>query len=513
MRSLSSLPTSLLVLIASVSLPTTFADDAELKIEKTVAASCSRPSRSGDKIAVNYRGTLQSTGVEFDASYNRGIPFKFTLGSGQVIKGWDEGLLDMCPGEGRRLIIPPGLGYGDRGAPPAIPGGATLVFETELVDIEGVKQESLDIAVTLYAATTTEQSLSIATAPSTPPSKAGEIAEEIGEFLEGTPLTDSAETSTTQAGKCNLLGPWALIVQGALGAVAVLSLVLKRWREKPKRPWKIWFFDVSKQVFGSVLLHALNVFMSMLGAGGMDQAAQKTASKDPEPGGGRNYPNPCSFYLLNLGIDTTIGIPVLYLLLKILHVAFTYTPLARPTQSIKSGNYGSPPRVTWWLKQLLIYFLGLTGMKAFVLFLFAVLHWLPWLGDWALRWTEGNEALQIAFVMFIFPLLMNGIQYWIIDSLIMDRTRGEEGHGYERVRGSDVDDGDTEGGLRDGGHDGEVVTEESVRGKGNGEDVRPPPLQEVNPTPIPADDSSVTGMRREGDSQNGIPAKKAEDGA
>ena len=77
-------------------------------------------------------------------------------------------------------------------------------------------------------------------------------------------------------------------------------------------------------------------------------------------------------------------------------------------------------------------------MKLFVFFLFLILPWLPWVGDWALRWTEGNEALEIAFVMFIFPLAMNAVQYWIIDNFIMDKSRDQgDSSGYARVQGDD----------------------------------------------------------------------------
>lgn len=71
----------------------------------------------------------------FDSSLERG-PLSFTLGAGQVIKGWDQGLLNMCEGEKRRLVIPADLAYGDSGAGADIPGGATLIFETELKKIE-----------------------------------------------------------------------------------------------------------------------------------------------------------------------------------------------------------------------------------------------------------------------------------------------------------------------------------------------------------------------------------------
>merc|ERR1712126_626393 len=86
--------------------------------------------------AVNsFLGTLES-GAKFDSSYDRNEPFKFQVGVGQVIKGWEEGTVGMCVGEKRKLIVPPELGYGDQGAGDIIPGGATLYFEVELIDTE-----------------------------------------------------------------------------------------------------------------------------------------------------------------------------------------------------------------------------------------------------------------------------------------------------------------------------------------------------------------------------------------
>lgn len=100
-------------------------------------------------------------------------------------------------------------------------------------------------------------------------------------------------------GECELLGPFALFIQGALGALALLSLVYKRWRERPQRPVKIWAFDASKQVVGSVLLHIANLFMSMFSSGQIVAAATV----------GRYQANPCSFYLLNLAIDVSDQAP------------------------------------------------------------------------------------------------------------------------------------------------------------------------------------------------------------
>jgi FKBP-type peptidyl-prolyl cis-trans isomerase len=84
-----------------------------LLVETTRLVSCSRRSKAGDILHVNYRGTLRSDGTEFDSSYGK-QPFVFTLGAGQVIKGWDQGLTEMCIGEARKLTVPPGLAYGSR---------------------------------------------------------------------------------------------------------------------------------------------------------------------------------------------------------------------------------------------------------------------------------------------------------------------------------------------------------------------------------------------------------------
>jgi peptidylprolyl isomerase/FK506-binding protein 2 len=83
----------------------------------------------------HYTGTLLD-GSEFDSSVRRNKPFTFTIGAGRVIKGWDQGMLDMCEGEKRKLVIPSSMGYGDRGAGDKIPGGATLVFEVMLLKID-----------------------------------------------------------------------------------------------------------------------------------------------------------------------------------------------------------------------------------------------------------------------------------------------------------------------------------------------------------------------------------------
>jgi hypothetical protein len=126
-------------------------------------------------------------------------------------------------------------------------------------------------------------------------------------------------------------------------------------------------------------------------------------------------------------------------------------------------------------------------MKLCVFLLFLLLPWIAWVGDWALRWTEGNEAIQITFVMFIFPLIMNAMQYWIIDGFIKDPA-SEDSH-YVVAAGDESDDesGDEEWldqhrrARREEGEDSEVEATETE------------PLKEVNPLPVPIRSNSRKG--------------------
>ena len=90
---------------------------------------------SGATVKVHYVGVAHSTGEEFDASYNRGEPLQFRLGTGQVISGWDQGVAGMKVGGRRQLVIPPHLGYGDRGAGGVIKPGETLIFVVDLLGV------------------------------------------------------------------------------------------------------------------------------------------------------------------------------------------------------------------------------------------------------------------------------------------------------------------------------------------------------------------------------------------
>lgn len=110
---------------------------------KKRADSCKHQAQKGDTLEMHYRGYLKQGGAEFDNSYKRGQPLEFKLGTGRVIKGWDQGLLGICAGEKRKLVIPPHLAYGEMGSPPTIPPDSTLVFEVEAVKVRPANREDL----------------------------------------------------------------------------------------------------------------------------------------------------------------------------------------------------------------------------------------------------------------------------------------------------------------------------------------------------------------------------------
>ncbi|TKY89439.1 hypothetical protein EX895_001970 [Sporisorium graminicola] len=231
-------------------------------------------------------------------------------------------------------------------------------------------------------------------------------------------------TPEVDGDNCKLMGPFALFVQAIMGILVIGSLVYKRQREKPKRKWKIWALDVSKQLLGQLFVHILNVILSDFVASG----------------GGEN---PCSLYFLNILVDTTVGVFFIYIALKwVTHilterfnlegfVSGQYTPplptvvstSASPGSSVQSGTSRRSfrrgrPRLEYWFKQLASYLFVLLLMKMAVLILFALFPFLFDVGSWILSFFGSHKDVQVLFSMALFPLAMNIMQFWLIDSLL-----------------------------------------------------------------------------------------------
>lgn len=253
--------------------------------------------------------------------------------------------------------------------------------------------------------------------------------------------------------QCQLLGPLALVIQATMGLIAILTLLFKRSREHPQRPLWVWVFDVSKQIFGALGLHFINLLLSTNNASPSSAVASplmtltsfvvsgnSTVKPEPEPGS-----SACTWYFLNMFLDTTIGIPVLWFFLYMIHM----TAFRIGMTGIISGQYYDEPedlsvplapeeQIPRWrnfFKQAGLYLLGMICMKSV---LYPLTELFPWLDDIAgavltflkkLFFIDKVHRTQFetVFVILIFPSIMNTLQYYLIDTII----QSPEYHSYD----------------------------------------------------------------------------------
>lgn len=201
----------------------------------------------------------------------------------------------------------------------------------------------------------------------------------------------------------SMMDGFSIFIQGLLALLAFSTLMLKRFREPVgvRRPWKIWFFDTSKQAIGALFMHFANIFLSML------------TSEDP-----------CSLYLLNFLLDATLGMLVIWLAVTVVSKLVEYRQLTL----LKFGEYGDPPRVVAWLAQSLVYLFIIAVEKSVVTLVLLIPGWTS-LEEEVLDYIP-NPQLELAIVMLIVPFVVNSIMFWVVDSLTMrkyKKTTSQEG--------------------------------------------------------------------------------------
>ncbi|XP_029969551.1 transmembrane protein 110, like [Salarias fasciatus] len=220
-------------------------------------------------------------------------------------------------------------------------------------------------------------------------------------FLDNPSFEDMNMTDINKANPhgCDngaLTDRFGVLIQGLLGIVAFSTLMLKRFREPVgiRRPWRIWFFDTSKQAIGALFIHFANVFLS-------------TLTKE----------DPCSLYLMNFLLDATLGMLVIWLAVKLVSRLVEY----KEWTLLMFGEYGDPPQAAAWLGQCGVYLLIMVLEKGVISLVLLVPGWSK-LQEVLLSYIA-NPQLELVLVMLIVPFIVNSIMFWVVDSLMMRKYK------------------------------------------------------------------------------------------
>ncbi|XP_065525342.1 store-operated calcium entry regulator STIMATE-like isoform X1 [Lathamus discolor] len=196
-----------------------------------------------------------------------------------------------------------------------------------------------------------------------------------------------------------LLGRFGVLLQALLALCAFSTLMLKRFKEPKaeRRPWRIWFYDTSKQAIGSLFIHFANVFLSDL-----------------------TEEDPCSLYLINFILDATLGMLLIWLGVKVVswivqHKKYTY---------LVFGEYGDPPQAAAWIGQCVLYLLIMVFEKTVISLVLLIPGWTK-LQQILLGYIP-NPQLELILVMLIVPFIVNAIMFWVVDSLIMKKYKQKD---------------------------------------------------------------------------------------
>ncbi|XP_034529865.1 transmembrane protein 110, like [Notolabrus celidotus] len=216
------------------------------------------------------------------------------------------------------------------------------------------------------------------------------------EVLEVTNMSDINKANPHGCDNGALTDRFGVLIQGLLAIVAFSTLMLKRFREPVgiRRPWRIWFFDTSKQAIGALFIHFANVFLS-------------TLTKE----------DPCSLYLMNFLLDATLGMLVIWLAVKLVSKLVEH----KEWTLLMFGEYGDPPQAAAWLGQCGIYLLIMVLEKGVISLVLLVPGWSK-LQEVLLSYIA-DPQMELVLVMLIVPFIVNSIMFWVVDSLMMRKYK------------------------------------------------------------------------------------------
>uniref|UniRef100_A0A8V0XFU6 Transmembrane protein 110, like n=1 Tax=Gallus gallus TaxID=9031 RepID=A0A8V0XFU6_CHICK len=224
----------------------------------------------------------------------------------------------------------------------------------------------------------------------------------------------AATRPTHGCGSGALLGCFGVLLQALLALCVFCTLMLKRFKEpkEERRPWRIWFYDTSKQAIGALFIHFANIFLS------------ERTEKDP-----------CSLYLINFILDATLGMLLIWLGVKVVSWAVQrqkYTYLV-------FGEYGDPPQAAAWISQCILYLLIMVVEKTLINLVLLIPGWtelgsrsqeqsyqlLSQLQQILLSYIP-NPQLELFLVMLVVPFIVNAVMFWVVDSLIMRKYKQKD---------------------------------------------------------------------------------------
>ncbi|XP_070558755.1 store-operated calcium entry regulator STIMATE-like [Ptychodera flava] len=220
--------------------------------------------------------------------------------------------------------------------------------------------------------------------------------ENIAEMNESTSAARLNGEGLGHCGQGALTNPFGIFIQGILAFVAFSTLMLKRLREPKgeRRPWRIWFYDTSKQALGALVIHFANVFLADIFQG-----------------------DPCTWYIINFLLDSTVGLLIIYIGLTITQVIVK----RKRCDSLRFGEYGDPPSCNSWMGQCGLYILVVIIEKILITLLVQFQFW-DQVRDFILSPIH-NPELEVAIVMLIIPFIVNAIMFWVVDNFLMRKTR------------------------------------------------------------------------------------------